>query len=358
MALRGLFNNIYYRHAVRVAVLASFSVTLAFIIGSSMPNHISPIIASIIALTAIKSTFHDTVKETFKQVVGTIVGAFFGIIAIEILGFNVYSLVLIVVVSILIGVGLKLEVQGGLFIAATVILIAGPLLGDLQLVEERIGGVLLGSVCAFIASMFVVPSNKHRRALVRSLRSGEMSAEILGRISKGLKNETLNLPDVEVWLSDAEVLSEKMSEITLELDALYKDAKWSPRVAKDDVESVMYQANIVEKNVGNIKTILISIKHALSKNVNINGDVGNSLSKMLSEAKKGILEQLKNAEEQPRALISDASVENIRQRRNRVASQLKISDDTQAIILGSTLIHEANKIKDILSLPPEDKIDS
>lgn len=348
MLLREIFNNIYYRHTVRVAVLASLSVATAFVIGSAVPDHISPIVASIIALTAIKSTFHDTVKETFKQVVGTIVGAMFGILAIEVLGFNVYSLVLIVVSSILIGVVLKLEVQGGLFIAATVILIAGPLLGDLQLVEERITGVLLGSVCALIVSMFVVPSDKHRRALRRSLSVGENSADILGLISKGLKNNALNFSDVDGLLSKANELLNKINTITDELEGLYRDAKWSPRVAKDDVDAVMFQTNIVRKNVQNIKTILLSLKNALTKNITVNAEVGRNLSKMLSQAKEGILEQLKNAELQPRALISDASVERIRQRRNKVASQLKVSDDTQAIILGSTLIHEANKIKDIL----------
>jgi uncharacterized membrane protein YgaE (UPF0421/DUF939 family) len=348
MSFRKVFDNIFYRNTVRVAVLASLGSAAAFMIGSSFPNHISPIIAAIISLTAIKSTFHDTVKETSKQVAGTIVGAIFGIILIGFIGFNVVTIFAIVVSSLLLGLLLKLEAQGGLFIAGTVILIAGPLLGNLQLVEERIGGVILGSVVAFAVSMFVVPSDRHRKALKKALQVGVFSAEILGKISKHFRKNTLTLEKAEKWLEDVDILVNKADHIVKDLNILYRDSRWSPRVPKEHVEAVMQQANIVYKNVKNVRTILISVVSALEKNIVVDDAVRLSLSKMLTAVQAGIVEQLRNAELQPRAFISDLTVEQLRDRRNRLASQLKVSDDTQAIILGSTLIHESNKIKNIL----------
>ena len=348
MGVKSIFDSIYYRNTVRVAVLASLGSATAFMIGSSFPNHISPVIAAIISLTAIKSTFHDTVKETSKQVVGTIVGALFGIVLIGLIGFSVATIFIIVVVSLMIGLLLRLEAQGGLFIAGTVILISGPLLGDLQLVEERIGGVILGSIIAFTVSMFVVPSDRHRKALNKSLQIGDDAADVLGKISKHFKKNTLTLEKTEEWLEDVELLVNKADRVVKDLNVLYRDSRWSPRVSKEHVESVMQQANIVYKNVKNVRTILVSVVSALEKNIVVNDEVRLSLSKMLTAVQAGIVEQLRNAELQPRAFISDLTVEQLRDRRNRLASQLKLSDDTQAIILGSTIIHESNKIKNML----------
>ena len=349
MVWKETFKKIYHNLKVRVVVLATASSVLAFLVGSAVPNFISPVIASIVALTAIKSSFYDTVRETFKQIIGTIIGAAFGIVLISFVGFNVYSLILIVIASMLIGFVLRLEAAGGLFIAGTVILIAGPLLGDLQLIEERVAGVFVGALFALLASLFLVPSDKHREALVNILAVGESSAMVLGKVSKNLKNDTLKKASVSKWLNEVESQKQYMESVILELNDLYKDAKWSPMTSKEDIESVIRQADIVYKNVKNIRTILTSINSTLTKNINIGGEVRISLGKMLDDAKAGIVEQLHNAEHQPRALISDATVDKIRQRRNKVASQLRASENTQAIILGSTIIHEANKIKNILS---------
>ena len=349
VSLKKFLNNAYDNLKVRVVFLGTLASVLSFLIGSAIPNFISPVIASIVALTAIKSSFHDTVRETFKQIVGTIIGAAFGIVLINFLGFNVYTLILIVVASMIIGFVLRLEASGGLFIAGTVILIAGPLLGDLQLIEERVGGVVLGAIFALLASMFLVPSDRHHAALVNTLRVGEDSAVILGKISKNLKNDTLKKSSVSKWLNETEILKEYMGQVILELNSLYQDARWSPRSSREDVEAVMRQAEIVYGNIKNIRTILLSVESALNKNVSISSQIRLSIGKMLDDARAGIVEQLKNAENQPRAFISNDTVEKIRARRNKVASELKQSDNTQAIILGSTLIHEANKIKNILS---------
>jgi uncharacterized membrane protein YgaE (UPF0421/DUF939 family) len=352
MRFTNFIKSVYDNLNVRVVILATLSSVSAFIVGSAIPNFISPVIAAIVALTAIKSSFYDTVRETFKQIVGTVIGAIFGIILINFIGFNVFSLIIIVIVSMLIGFALRLEANGGLFIAGTVILIAGPLLGDLQLVEERVAGVVLGALFALLASMFLVPSGRHHVALDNVLKIGEESATILGKISSNLKKDTLKKSSVLKWLNNIEVLKENVEGIILELNGLYQDARWSPRVTKTDIESVIRQADIVHKNVKNIRTILVSIEAALNKNIHISEQIRASLGKMLDDARGGILEQLENAEHQPRALISTETVERIRARRNKVASELKVSDDTQAIILGSTLIHEANKIKNILSETP------
>jgi uncharacterized membrane protein YgaE (UPF0421/DUF939 family) len=349
MRFKKIVEDLYDNLKIRVVVLATVSSVLAFLVGSAIPNFISPVIASIVALTAIKSSFYDTVRETFKQIIGTIIGASFGIVLISFVGFNIYSLMLIVIVSMVIGFVLRLEASGGLFIAGTVILIAGPLLGDLQLIEERVGGVVLGALFALGVSMFLVPSDSHHVVLINVLKVGEDSAVILGKISKNLKNDTLKKSSVNKWLYETENLKDYMGGVIVELNGLYKDSRWSPRSSREEVEGVMRQADIVYSNVKNIRTILFSVDAALNKNVNISSQIRVSLAKMLDDARAGIVEQLKNAEQQPRALISNDTVNRIRARRNKVASELKVSDDTQAILLGSTLIHEANKIKNILS---------
>jgi uncharacterized membrane protein YgaE (UPF0421/DUF939 family) len=343
------FKTVYTIHTVRVTVLAIFASLAVYNLGLLSPDYISPSIAAIIALTSMKATFYDTVRESIKQVLGTTSGALLGITLITYIGFNSVSLMVIVIVSMLIGWVLKLNAQGGLMIAATVILVAGPLLGDLNLIEERVAGVILGALGALVASMFIKPYNPHNKLLSESISLGKENTKILEVIAKEMKENKVNLDKISQWEVDVKVLADKINYVRNEIKAIEKDARWSPMVKLSSVESVNNQSKITKNNIFNVKTIVASLENFYLQESELTNDDAEKISKMLSEASHAMSSQLKIAATAPSTLLGEDAANAIRRRRRKLADRVKNMDNTQAILLSGTLMHEITNIKNAIT---------
>lgn len=343
------FKTVYNIHTVRVTVLAIIAALSVYNIGLLSPDYISPSIAAIIALTAMKATFYDTVRESIKQILGTTSGALLGITLITYIGFNSISLMIIIVISMLIGWVLKLNTQGGLMIAATVILVAGPLLGDLNLIEERVAGVILGALGALIASMFIKPYNPHNKLLAESISLGKENTKILESIAKEIKRNRINLEAVTIWKRDIKILADKINYIRNEIKAIERDARWSPIVKLASVESVNNQSKITKNNIFNVKAIIASIENFYSQKSSLTKTDAEKISKMLMEASNAMSSQLKMAEISPSTLLGEETANAIRRQRRKLADSVKNMNNTQAILLSGTLMHEITNIKNAIT---------
>lgn len=341
---------VYNRYAVRVTVLAIASALTAYNVAFLFQQWINPTIAGVLSLTAIKSTFHDTVKESVKQVVGTTVGSIVGIAFISWFGFNSLTLAAIIAIAFIIGWLLRLKAEGGLTIAAMVLLVNGPLLNDFQSVEQRIAGVILGSLCALAASMFIIPSNPHKVILKSSVESSRETYRLMKVISKKFTNvETIKLKEARLWNATIESILSNITMDREQIRIILADAKWSPLLSKKDVEDVLFQVRIVKRNAEAVKGITESIIHHLTNGIVMQKKVSQDIGRLIYETAEAVKKQNKLAMSDPAEYLPDEEVNLVNERKAKVANEMKKIDDTETLLLSGTLIHEITKIRNSIT---------
>lgn len=338
---------IYRAYAVRVTVLGTLSATTAYAIGTVVP-HVSPFIAAIIALAAIKPTFHDTVRESIRQVVGTVIGAMFGMIFVSYFGFNILTLAIIVILSFITGWILKLRAEGGITIAVTVILVTGPLFGEVENILQRLFGVVIGAACALIASYFIIPGHPHKRILEDTYSQSRSIAKLLRKIADRFRAGNIKISEANQWLEKINTLMAEIQVTREEIRSALEDAKWSPLLRRSDVELVEEQVNITKANAHNVQSICEAIIKSKETNTVLPEKISNEIGKMLFEASIAIKEQAKLAAGKTNEPITSEQINAIRARRKKVANEIRNLDDTQMILLSGTILHETTNIKDTI----------
>lgn len=342
--------TVYNRYTVRVVILATLSVLAAYNIAFLFQAWINPTIAGVLSLTAIKSTFHDTVRESIKQVVGTTVGAVVGILFINWFGFNSLTLLIIIVTSFVIGWLMRLKAEGSLTIAAMVLLVNGPLMTDFQSLEQRISGVVLGSLCALVASMFIVASNPHKVVLQSSIDSSRETYRLMKVISKKFIDvEPIKLKEAKLWFATMEVIVSNITDEREKIRVILTDAKWSPLLSKKDVEDVLFQVRIAKRNAEALRSITESIVHHLTNGIILSDKVSRDIGKLLYETAEAMKKQNKLAVTDPAEYLPNEDVTVMRERQAKVANEMKKIDDTETLLLSGTLLHEITKIRNTIT---------
>lgn len=342
--------TLYNRYTVRVILLAMLAVLAAYNIAFMLNQWVNPTIAGIISLTAIKSTFHDTVRESVKQVVGTTVGSIVGIAAINWLGFTNVTLIIIVGVSFVLGWALRLKTEGSLTIAAMVLLVNGPLMTDFQSLEQRILGVILGSICALVASMFIVTSNPHKIILKSTVEASRETYKLMKVIAKKFIDvETIKIKESKLWHATMDVIVSNITEDREQIRTILTDAKWSPLLSKKDVEDVLFQVRIAKRNAEALRSITESIMHHLTNGIILSEKVSKDIGKLLYETAEVMKKQNKLAATDPAEYLPNEDVTAMRERQAKVANEMKRIDDTETLLLSGTLLHEITKIRNTIT---------
>ena len=248
-----------------------------------------------------------------------------------------------------IGFLIRLQVQGGLAIAGTVILVSGPLFGDFQSIEQRVAGVLVGAVFAFIASLFMSPWQTDKKILKSILEVGYNSTRLLTMISKAYKKNKIKSEDVKVWIREINFIYDKANSNSIEAKQLFEDARWSPFVPADSAENIKQQARLVKINVAAIRTIILAIDSSISHRVFVSDETSRRIYNLMRVLASSFEAQLIAAASKPAAKLGENYANEIRDRRRKLANEISKMDDTRAIMLGGTILHEATKIKDLIS---------
>lgn len=175
-------------------------------------------------------------------------------------------------------------------------------------------------------------------------------SRLLKTVGKRVGQGDLRLVEANLWVAEIEKIVEDVKENREEIEVALKDAKWSPLLRKKDVEEVMEQVRITKANADNVRSIMLAIQKAVVEEADVPAKTLAKLGAMLVETAHGIKQQAKLAVSAPAESVDTAQIEQIRLKRRKVADDVRHLDDTQAILLSGTLLHEATKIKDAISL--------
>jgi hypothetical protein len=298
---------------VRLAILSAVAASVAFALGSALP-HVSPVVAGVTALVAIRPTFHASMQEALRQVLGVVIGA--------------------------------------IAVAVTVVLVVGPTFSKVA-VESRLLGVLLGSALALVSSYFARPGTPHGRALADVVGEGERIAQLLERVSGALAegDGRVDLRAARGWLAEAEqILARTVAARDESADAL-AGARWSPMIDRADAAAVLDQVRITERTAVAVVSMCRDLVTAAVSDEPLPPGLARSLSEVLGATAATVDKQSRSALERPSQALSDETgpVRRVRSGRSDAAAQVRQVDDTVPLLLGGSLLRDADEISQILS---------
>lgn len=347
--------NLPRRPYVRLAVLSATASLVAYLLADAV-DFASAAVAGLTALIAVRPTFHETASEVLRQVTGTVLGAAFGLGIVTQYGFTPALMFVMVLFCFILARYLKLGEEGAAVMGLTVILVMGPL-DEIDLVAHRFVGVVIGTLIALIASLWVRPGKPHHRALTEALTQTDHSAEILLEISEYLAEHDgiVERAKAKEWTARAEANMIAIGQTRVDAESALAASKWSPLIDKEDAEAVVKQIQLASVTARTVYNMCNSLKVATSKGDQLlAGDIAANVADVLAATATVISGQTEAAQENPAEQLSAKAdpVQEFRLSRKAVLQEIRDMDDTQPMVLAGSLLRDAETISHILTADP------
>lgn len=305
---------------IRTSLLAALAVVVAYSIGSAT-TFIAADIAAIWALISVRGTFHTAVKDTATQVLGTLLGGLIGYATVLYLGFNIWVMAALVLFSFLVGVVLRLGVEGAAVIGFTIIVVISNSF-SLESTEARILGVLLGTLIATFFSLFVKRGTPQKRLSKEIGILKERKNSVLSEVGKAIgKEEGISELELLELKISSKLLLEDIDRIIEEATDVSKGAKWSPLTKQSEADALLKEANALEEDASTIVDMVESIEIMKAQ-----------LPKLVAQRINQVINAAVSGENLDTGVIS--------------LEELKMIDPSPTqVMLSSDLLAGANKIK-------------
>jgi uncharacterized membrane protein YccC len=339
------------RPPVRLAVLSAAAAATAYGLGSVLRD-VSPVVAGITALVAVRPTLHASMQEALRQLLGVVIGAAVAFASLEMVGFSALSLFAALVVCLGVAAWLGLGEQGAVAVAVTVILVVGPSFSTVA-IETRLLGVVLGSVLALLVSYFARPGTPHGRALADAVGEADRTAALLTTIAATLARSEGRVPAAQArrWLGEAEEALGSIIDARHAAEDAVAGARWSPLIDRDEALAVLEQVRITEGTAVALVSICSDLVAAAERAVPLPAELAGSLSGVLQTTADAVVRQSRSARERPAETLSELTgpVGLARASRTDAAAHVRHLEDTTPLVLGGSLIRDAEKITELLS---------
>ena len=338
------FKALYYNRALRLSVLTGLSSASAYLLATFIPLA-DPFIAAITGLVAISSTFHNSLKSAFAEMIGVLVGSVVGLFFINWLGFNIFTLGMLITLAYILSWGLRLGYTAAVPIGVTMILVCGPLLDNVVGLEGRMLGVLVGAACALIASYFVLPGKPHERALNEMRTESAKAAELLQKVAVRLAEGSITASEASQWLNQSQRLTERSKEFLDDAKDAVRGAKWSPMLSRKETNQYYKQVKSLNNIIVSVNNICADLENYIIKN----GDISEGLIIKLSELLKTTAEHISSEVETVSTKTGKLTLTSKLQTKKRETIEtVKSMDETQAIMLGGSIVRDATIIRESL----------
>lgn len=129
-----------------------------------------------------RSTFHDASKEVLLQVGGVVLGALLTFGVVRTVGFTPTTLALAVLAAFAVARIIGAGQDGANATSVTILLVGGPVF-DLSTVENRLFGIVAGSLIALVFSLWTRPGLPHERALTDARRHADDVVALITEIA-------------------------------------------------------------------------------------------------------------------------------------------------------------------------------
>lgn len=342
------FSDLLSAHYLRLAIITATAGTLAYFLGAKF-ELISATTAAITAAVSVRHTFHESVQESFRQVLGVLLGGTLAYAAMKLIGFN-SVVVLIAIFSCFVTARLlKLGEEGAIALVVTTILVVGPHVTT-ETIESRFYGVLLGVALAAFGSYFVAAGTPQERALKASNESAHKLARLLEDISQAIVATAgaIEVQQAMKWLAQAEFISNEIDETMQSAVSALEGSSWSPAIDRRQAAAVVAQVGLTEATAETVRNICRELLLTSGNSQRLPEMLAGALSSVLRATAGVIDDQATIAEVSPAERLPDDDVQ-WQESRDKAVASLRSLDDTQPLLIGGSILRDAEKITDILS---------
>lgn len=341
------------RPYTRMAVMSAGAAAVAYAVAGLLPGYVNAAVAGLTALISIRPTFHDTAAESWRQIVGTVLGAAFGLVLTLTMGYSPIAIALMILVCFAVAAVMKLGEEGAAVMGVTVILVVGPFF-DTDMVESRFFGVLVGSVIALIASLWVRPGKPHARALSESVTLARSSADMVAKMGEylGAHDGTVSRKITKSWVLQAEKLMSDLAEVRNDAESALRSSRWSPLVRRQEAEAIVEQVILAQITARTTYNMARDLHAAAKKGQTLPATVATHLAAVLAATADTITEQAGAAVSDPAAGLDweEQTMSTWSLQHGSAIAKAKDLEETQPLLLAGSLLRDSEKIADALTV--------
>jgi hypothetical protein len=345
------FRDVINAPYLRLAVLTSSAATVAYFVGANS-SYISGTTAAITALISVRHTFHDSIRESFTQIIGVLIGGTVAFVAIKLIGFNSFVVLLAIFTCFIAARLLKLGEEGAIVLGVTLILVLGPRTssGALDSIEQRFLGVLFGASLAIVVSYFVRRGTPQGRALQAGISQSMALSALLHTISDSLAQEAgkLNPALAKNWLAQAERITEEIELIKVNAESAVEGARGSPVIDRREATAILNQIKMTETTAATVVNICRELVMTFGSSSQLPTLLASALAGVLSATANVISDQAEVAEDEPSSVVEEDQ-DNWEEKRDQAIKELRDLDETQPLLIGGSILRDAEKINDLLT---------
>jgi Aromatic acid exporter family member 1 len=214
-----------FARAVRlsVAAVASYAIALGVLADRR------PVTAALTALLIVQVTLFGTIADTARRILSVVVGVGAAITVSAFVGFTWWSLLALVLGSIMLGQALRLgphllEVP----ISAMLILAAGG--AGLQAID-RVAETFIGAFVGLLLNVVVPPSTRTRTAGEAVEAFAARMAELIERVGRTLAERPVSRDQALDWLREQRQLAGDVAHVDRVLAETQRSRRFNPRAA-------------------------------------------------------------------------------------------------------------------------------
>ncbi len=286
------------------------------------------------------------------QIIGVLIGGTVAFLTIKFIGFNSIVVLFAIFTCFVTARLLRLGEEGAIALGITLILVIGPRTesGALGTIETRFMGVLLGASLAIVVSYFVRQGTPQSRALHAGLTQSIALASLLNRISKklALESDAITRTMSVTWLREAKKIVEELVDITEAAEGAVAGSQWSPIIDREEAKAVLRQVQKTKITAETVVNICRELDLTFSSSDKLPKTLAVALAGVLTTTAHSILDQAEIAEEDPSAAL-DKDDDDFEAQRQNTISELRHLDETQPLLIGGSILRDAEKINDLLT---------
>ena len=203
---------------------------------------------------------------------------------------------------------------------------------------------------ATFVSYFVRKGSPQDRALKAGIEQSFALSALLNSIAKALtENDGKVDPKIASrWLAKAEFIANEIDEIKANAQSALAGSAWSPAIDHAEAQAVVEQIELTEATAGTVLNICRELVLTSGSSQQLPALLAAALAGVLSATAEIISDQAEIAEDSP-ADIQHEDLEDWQDQRKKAIAELRNLDDTQPLLIGGSILRDAEKITEILS---------
>ncbi len=260
-------------------------------------------------------------------------------------GLHVWTVGVLVVVSLVIGRIMRLGPEGSLQIPVTALFVyfMGEALTD-DVIVTRIIATLLGVAIGLVFSFIAHPERPEERVTERLSEIGGRLGTLLSAMGD-VSGDRLTRRQATEWLTEARTLAVETRHLGEEIEELGLGRRFSVGSERAVGRAILEQFSLLQQTSDHVNSIARGLFDATSRGaVRLPEGVG----QMLSSTGEALSVHADSLE---RALVDGdpatgvlAALEVVEEERTRSVAELKEIDDTGALLLGGSLVNEVDQM--------------